>query len=209
MCAIGDTVVVQRAGDVIPQIVRVVPEKRPKGAKPYQFPDTCPVCGSHAVREVDEKTGKVDVDRRCTGGLICPRAGGRAAAPFRFPRRFRHRRSRRHHIELFHEKGLIKEPADIFALTEKPNMLSKVLAEHRAALTAERRAKEGKETPAAKSKRPRRRKTRWWKTVRAIDAAARSAGPLHQCAGHPPCRRDDGEAARAAIIAPSTRSSPR
>ena len=51
---IGDTVVVQRAGDVIPQIVRVILEKRPKGAKPYEFPKKCPACGSHAVREVDE-----------------------------------------------------------------------------------------------------------------------------------------------------------
>ena len=68
---IGDTVVVQRAGDVIPQIVRVIAEKRPRGAKPYRFPDKCPVCGSHAVREVDEKTGKAEAARRCTGGLIC------------------------------------------------------------------------------------------------------------------------------------------
>ncbi|HWY64611.1 MAG TPA: NAD-dependent DNA ligase LigA, partial [Rhizomicrobium sp.] len=68
---IGDTVVIQRAGDVIPQVLRVIAEKRPKNAKSYQFPHKCPVCGSHAVREVDEKTGKVDVDRRCTGGLIC------------------------------------------------------------------------------------------------------------------------------------------
>ncbi len=69
---VGDTVVVQRAGDVIPQIVGIVADKRPKGAKPYVFPELCPACGSHAVREVDEKTGKVDVVRRCTGGLICP-----------------------------------------------------------------------------------------------------------------------------------------
>src|SRR6185503_7098499 len=69
---VGDTVVVQRAGDVIPQIVRVVLQKRPKGTKPYKFPDRCPACGSHAVREVDEKTGVAEAARRCTGGLICP-----------------------------------------------------------------------------------------------------------------------------------------
>src|SRR5690606_9071184 len=68
---IGDTVVVQRAGDVIPQIVSVVLEKRPANAKEFVFPETCPVCGSHAVREMDEKTGKRDAVRRCTGGLIC------------------------------------------------------------------------------------------------------------------------------------------
>ena len=69
---IGDTVVVQRAGDVIPQIVKVVEEKRPKDAVPYVFPEECPACGSHAVREVDEKSGDMDAVRRCTGGLICP-----------------------------------------------------------------------------------------------------------------------------------------
>ena len=63
---VGDTVVVQRAGDVIPQVVSVVMDKRPKNAKPYKFPETCPVCGSHAVREEDEAV------RRCTGALICP-----------------------------------------------------------------------------------------------------------------------------------------
>ena len=68
---IGDTVIVQRAGDVIPQIVDVVLEQRPAEAMPYEFSKTCPVCGSHAVREVNEKTGKVDAVRRCTGGFVC------------------------------------------------------------------------------------------------------------------------------------------
>ena len=66
----GDTVIVQRAGDVIPQILGIVAEKRPDRARPYRFPDTCPVCGSHAVRE-ERDGGKVDAVRRCTGGLIC------------------------------------------------------------------------------------------------------------------------------------------
>ena len=69
---IGDTVVVQRAGDVIPQIVRVIEEKRPHGTGPYAFPKLCPVCGSHAVREADNDPEAGGVVRRCTGGLICP-----------------------------------------------------------------------------------------------------------------------------------------
>ncbi|MBY5316980.1 NAD-dependent DNA ligase LigA [Rhizobium leguminosarum] len=68
---IGDTVIVQRAGDVIPQVLDVVMEKRPADARPYEFPKTCPVCGSHAVRERHEKTGKLDSVTRCTGGFIC------------------------------------------------------------------------------------------------------------------------------------------
>jgi DNA ligase (NAD+) len=66
----GDTVIVQRAGDVIPQILGFVPEKRPADAKPYHFPHECPVCHSHAVRE-ERASGKLDAVRRCTGGLIC------------------------------------------------------------------------------------------------------------------------------------------
>ncbi|MBB5278336.1 DNA ligase (NAD+) [Rhizobium rosettiformans] len=68
---IGDTVIVQRAGDVIPQVLDVVLEKRPTEASRYVFPKTCPVCGSHAVREKNEKTGKLDSVTRCTGGFVC------------------------------------------------------------------------------------------------------------------------------------------
>ena len=68
---VGDTVIVQRAGDVIPQIVDVVMEKRAEGAEPYVLPQTCPVCGSHAVRDINEKTGKLDSVRRCMGGFVC------------------------------------------------------------------------------------------------------------------------------------------
>ncbi|WP_066160344.1 NAD-dependent DNA ligase LigA [Hydrogenophaga pseudoflava] len=62
---IGDTVIVRRAGDVIPEVVAVLPEKRPEGAAIFTMPHTCPVCGSAAVREEGE------VDHRCTGGLFC------------------------------------------------------------------------------------------------------------------------------------------
>ncbi|OCP38821.1 NAD-dependent DNA ligase LigA [Ensifer sp. LC163] len=68
---IGDMVIVQRAGDVIPQIVDVVMDERKEGSEAYRFPATCPVCGSHAVRDINEKSGKVDAVRRCTGGFVC------------------------------------------------------------------------------------------------------------------------------------------
>jgi len=62
---VGDTVIVRRAGDVIPEVVAVLPEKRPQGTEPFTMPQRCPVCGSAAVREEGE------VDTRCTGGLFC------------------------------------------------------------------------------------------------------------------------------------------
>ena len=151
---IGDTVVIQRAGDVIPQVLRVILDKRPKSAKPYKFPDKCPVCGSHAVREVDEKTGKADVDRRCTGGLVCDAQTVERLKYFVGRDQFDIEGLGGTMIELFHDRGLLKQPADIFALTEKPEKVSKILAEHRAALSEERRAAEGKEPvkKAAKKK---------------------------------------------------------
>jgi DNA ligase (NAD+) len=153
---LGDTVVVQRAGDVIPQIVRVILDKRPKGARPYQFPHVCPACGSHAVREVDEKTGKEDVDRRCTGGLICPAQAVERLKHFVSRDAFDIEGLGGTMIELFHDKGLIKQPADIFALPRKADAVSDVLAVHRAALSAERREKEGKEPVKKKAKKDER-----------------------------------------------------
>jgi DNA ligase (NAD+) len=115
---VGDTVVVQRAGDVIPQIVRVIAEKRPEGAPPFAFPQVCPVCGSHAVREVDDKTGKMDVDKRCTGGLICPAQAVERLKYFVSRNCFDIEGLGEKHIAAFYQEGLIREPADIFRLKQ-------------------------------------------------------------------------------------------
>ena len=150
---IGDTVVIQRAGDVIPQVVRVVEKKRPAGAKPYKFPDKCPACGSHAVREKDEKTGKEDVDARCTGGLICPAQAVERLRHFVSRDAFDIAGFGSTYIETLFEAGLLKQPADIFALPRQSGKLAKVLAEKRAEQSAERRVREGKDAVGTKSKK--------------------------------------------------------
>ncbi|HEV7717610.1 MAG TPA: NAD-dependent DNA ligase LigA [Arsenicitalea sp.] len=141
---IGDTVVIQRAGDVIPQIVQVVLEKRPPDATPYHFPETCPVCGSPAVRELNEKTGKEDSRRRCTGELIC------AAQAVE---RLRHFVSRgaldieglgAENIDLFFNAGLVKTAADIFTLKDRRPAVQKALAERREEQARLREAASGK-----------------------------------------------------------------
>ncbi|HEX3755979.1 MAG TPA: NAD-dependent DNA ligase LigA [Rhizomicrobium sp.] len=172
---IGDTVVIQRAGDVIPQVVKVIAEKRPRGAKPYKFPDKCPVCGSHAVREVDEKTGKMDVDRRCTGGLVCDAQTVERLKYFVGRDQFDIEGLGGTMIELFHDEGLLTEPADIFALTEKPEKVSRILAGHRAALSEERRAAEGKE-PVKKAKKEKEREDKVVENLMAAIAHRRIIG---------------------------------
>lgn len=113
---IGDTVRIQRAGDVIPQVLGAVPEKRPPGTEPYRFPHACPACGSHAVREVDPKTGREDVVRRCTGGLICPAQAVERLKHFASRHAFDIEGLGDRQIELFYREGLIRSPQDIFTL---------------------------------------------------------------------------------------------
>jgi DNA ligase (NAD+) len=113
---VGDTVVVQRAGDVIPQILAVVPEKRPPDSKPYVFPDVCPVCGSAALREIDEKTGVADVVRRCTGRLVCAAQAVEGLKHFCSRNAFDIEGLGDKQIELFFNEGLIRIAAEIFTL---------------------------------------------------------------------------------------------
>jgi DNA ligase (NAD+) len=113
---VGDTVVVQRAGDVIPQVLAVVLDKRPPDSTAYVFPETCPICGSAALREIDEKTGEKDVVRRCTGTLICPAQAVEGLKHFVSRNAFDIEGLGEKLIELFFAEGLIRTPADIFTL---------------------------------------------------------------------------------------------
>jgi DNA ligase (NAD+) len=113
---VGDTVVVQRAGDVIPQVVRVLLEHRPTDAKAFTFPAICPACGSPAERETDDASGEADVVRRCSGGMICPAQAKERLKHFVSRMAFDIEGLGDEKIELFFDDGRIMQPADIFTL---------------------------------------------------------------------------------------------
>ncbi len=115
----GDTVHIQRAGDVIPQVLGIVIEKRPKHSEPFRFPETCPFCGSAALREIDERTGRQDVVRRCTGGLVCPAQAIERLKHFCARDAMDIEGLGDRQIEQFYRDGLIMTPADIFTLEER------------------------------------------------------------------------------------------
>jgi DNA ligase (NAD+) len=110
---VGDTVIIQRAGDVIPQVLGVILDKRPSDSKPYHFPETCPVCGSHATRLPGE------VARKCTGGLICQAQAALRLRHFVSRDAFDIEGFGSKHVEAFYKEGLIHSPQDIFTLEKR------------------------------------------------------------------------------------------
>ena len=113
---VGDSVEIQRAGDVIPQVLRVV---EASAGDPFEFPSNCPVCHAPVSSDVDEKTGKQDVVRRCTNGLSCPAQAVQGLVHFVSRQVFDIDGLGERQVEAFYEKDLIKEPADIFTLRER------------------------------------------------------------------------------------------
>ena len=110
---IGDWVIIQRAGDVIPQVVAVLPEKRPSDSQEFIFPTTCPVCGAHAIREEDEAV------RRCTGGLSCPAQAVERLIHFVSKDAFDIEGLGEKIVEDFYKEGILHTPNDIFTLEER------------------------------------------------------------------------------------------
>src|SRR5882672_11134740 len=166
---VGDTVVVQRAGDVIPQLVRVVLERRPKGAKPYKMPEVCPVCGSHATREINEKTGEPESARRCVNTLSCPAQVVERLYHFVSRYAFDIEGLGGEFIQLLHEAGLVKEPADLFTLKDDPEAFHGVLKQHFAGISARNAEKRGKKD-AKKTKEERTEYALGNKLLAAIEA---------------------------------------
>ncbi len=114
---VGDTVVIQRAGDVIPQVVEVVRERRPDGTEPFAFPKVCPCpLATPAEREVNPRTGERAVVRRCSGEFACPFQRKEHLKHFVSRKAFDIEGLGEKQMIAFHEAGEVKEPADIFTL---------------------------------------------------------------------------------------------
>src|SRR5262249_35755081 len=109
----GDHVIIQRAGDVIPQVVAVVADKRPRNSKPYKFPDRCPVCNTHAAREEGMSV------RRCPGGLICAAQAVERLKHFVSRNAFDIDGLGNKTIDEFWQEGWLKTPGDIFRLHKR------------------------------------------------------------------------------------------
>ena len=107
---IGDTVVVRRAGDVIPEVVRVLPERRPILAPEFIMPKTCPVCGSHVVRAEDEAVA------RCSGGLYCPAQRKQALLLFASRRAMDIEGLGEKLVEQLVDSDIVRTPADLYRM---------------------------------------------------------------------------------------------
>lgn len=116
---VGDAVVVQRAGDVIPQVLGPVLARRPPGLPAFVFPTRCPACGAAAVREQDPETGEADVVRRCTVGLSCPAQAVERLKHFVARRALDIEGLGEKQIEAFYALGWVREPAHIFTLPQR------------------------------------------------------------------------------------------
>jgi DNA ligase (NAD+) len=108
---IGDTVVVRRAGDVIPEVVRVVTDLRPADARTVELPERCPVCGSHVTRAEGEAVA------RCTGGLVCSAQRREAIRHFASRRAMDVEGLGDKIVEQLVEAGRVTTPADLYSLT--------------------------------------------------------------------------------------------
>jgi DNA ligase (NAD+) len=116
---LGDTVVIQRAGDVIPQVVDIVIDKRPKSAKPYRFPTHCPCPLKTPIVREETSTGEEGARSRCTGEFACPFQKTEHLRLFVSRRAFDIDGLGEKQIALFFEKQWVEEPADIFTLEKK------------------------------------------------------------------------------------------
>jgi DNA ligase (NAD+) len=124
---LGDTVVIQRAGDVIPQVVDVVIDKRPKSARPYKFPTHCPCPLKTPVVREETSTGEEGARSRCTGEFACPFQKTEHLRLFVSRRAFDIDGLGEKQIALFFDKQWVEEPADIFTLEK--NHRKELLAE--------------------------------------------------------------------------------
>jgi DNA ligase (NAD+) len=158
----GDAVVIQRAGDVIPQVVEVVTRKRPRNARKFHFPEVCPCpLKTKVVRR------KGEAARRCTGELACPYQQVERLNHFVSRNAFDIEGMGEAYIQLFFDKGLVKQPADIFALERKAENVTRVVAEWRKQQSEARLAAKGHHGIAA----AKRKKDEEYKSISNLFAA--------------------------------------
>jgi len=164
---IGDTVIVQRAGDVIPQILGVVLEERGAGAAPFEFPQRCPCSLATPLARELTASGAETVIRRCTGEFACPFQRIEHLKHFVSRRAFDIEGLGEKQLQAFFAEGLISQPADIFRLAANDGVMASLAQRHGYGATS-------------------------IANLRAAIEARRtiSLDRFHLCAGHPPHRRD-------------------